>query len=143
MAQIMIGGVARTTAPMNFVAWKIAWSHFETVRTGQSKELDAVGEMLAFIACAVAMAEPGAEEQTAQALRARVADVAAELERKLKVSEIAGLKDGVQAIMAENGFATGAATGEGPGEDMGAPANATTTPSTATSTASSAASSSA
>lgn len=127
MAEIKIGGQVHKTAPMNFVAWPIAWPIVTQLSSGHADDQKA---LFKFIACAVVMTQDDADQLNDDGMGARIESLALDFRRKFRMPELAGLQEAVPKILEENGFTVG-----------GAPAaagNAKTTTSTATSPESSA-----
>ena len=93
MAQITIGGVVRTTAPMSFRQWRKAWPAFQDALKPHEDDLDSVTSVVVFISCALEKAEIPADRLTFD----QILDA-------LTVPEISGLQDAIVPILTENGF---------------------------------------
>lgn len=133
MAEIKIGGQVHKTAPMNFVAWPIAWPIVSQLAGGNAaSNIDDQKALFKFIACAVVMTQDDADQLNDDGMAARIEGLALDFRRKFRMPELAGLQGAVPAILEENGFSMGGG--------QAAAGNAKTTTSTATLTASSAAS---
>jgi hypothetical protein len=108
MAKILIGGVERSTAPMNFKTWKRAWVVFARVRNAPKPEagevadpeaeMQAVSDLIQFVSCALSRSENEADRLSAE-----------QIEEDILASEIVGLQLALPAIMEENSFKSGEA----------------------------------